>query len=691
MLNGVNDVLTPWTPARILRIMESASATTTAGRGSSDRATTGAAEDGTLALEKLLRLSNQQPDVAGRVMAAPVFAQRPLVEAAESGPKSTAATSSSPPPPPSPFYVDAHRMCTHTLQVCRPGWRDVQQDHASATAATASASPPPATSAPMATATSPNAVATELEEVAFAAEFAEPCLRGAFPDVAAVARHTLPLGCTSLLDGTLREDFETSEQRRARNANVAHRVLQSLLQEPAVSHRKPAERSEDEADPTPSPPPSSSLRLNLTRPIAPPPPPPPPPGLLWPSLPPPSAVPIEAYGPPGHKLFDNATVSHTFTKSEMADLQAYLCVKPRPFEVYSHAQVQARRQQSQQYERRSAMLSAGAGAARIVGPGSSSASAATGRHGRERHGGQHGVRAEDDGQDGWSASSGWSSSRSNSRSASPPRDRDDADATANKSVDVPQDTDATETAEKVAEAAADNSTAANPQQPQLNRTWVEDDGDLVFVNGKVMIRKRKTRAQKNQPPPLPLPTVVKGPGLRVPAQSAQRAGTAATEVKDDETPSGPSTKESDAATETTKDEAELKVESRRDEEDKEKNVPGPIEGSSGKRRRAANESDEEKDEQSASPSAGQPRKRSKLQANAKKASRKGSAPSSSAATVSTADVPRLSENAMLRFIDRLSISDVLRHALLIGVQATPANSKKDDAEEEDSDNAGSSL
>lgn len=682
MLSGVNDVLTPWTPSRILRIMEAAAASPTPGTGGGDRPAPGAVDDGAMAMESLLRLSNQQPDVAGRVMAAPLFAQRPLVEAAE-----TALKSAPSPSPPTLFYADAHRMCTHALQRCRAGWTYSEtskkgEEHgceqqglptAPLLASTTSASADTVPSA------SPFTVATELEEVAFAAELAEPCLRGSFPDIAAVVRHSVPVGYALLMGRTHRASG-LQVHDRVRNTNAVQRMFQSLLQEPPVPYRKPLEeKGRDSLAGS-----CSSLRLNLTRPA----PAVPSNTLLWSSLPSPSAVPISAYGPPGHEIFSGASVAHSFTDAEVADLHVYLHSKSLPFQVYSSSEVRARRQQVHHNQRRSTMPSVGTRTAPIVGPHCVSASSATQLSAPRPRG--HRV---DDEHDGWSASSWQSSSRSRSSSRECSDDsgvKNDAKAEKSASArDAPTlpghiDMDAEEKAQSPAEVQAAD---VPPQRPLPNRTWVEDDGDLILENGKVTIRKRRLRVVKVTPPPLPLPKMVGGPVLQNPKPTPAVPAVAVAAANRGESRAPVQTAEdNNSPTESrTEDRGVEKVESA-------DSLLPQRRGGGTKRARPLDDANKE---DTPPPTRGKPSKRAKHTGAKKPTSKKNASAAERsslppAATLNTADKPRLSESEMIAFVEQLPISDLLRRALLIGVHdfSTAANEESEEAE---GNNVGSGV
>ncbi|KPA76750.1 hypothetical protein ABB37_07577 [Leptomonas pyrrhocoris] len=677
MLDGVNDVLTPWTPSRILRIMEAASAARSMNRSGSDRALSGSTDEGAMAMESLLRLSNQQPDVAARVMAAPLFAQRPLVEATDSA--SNAALSSSSVP-----YADAHRMCTHTLELCRAGWKDAEatktkeEDEKKQVGQLPASLPPSPKPAVLPVSASPYATETELEEMAFAAEFAEPCLRGAFPDVGAVVRHSLPAGCASLLRCS--RDDGAEDRSGAKSTNAVQRVVHSLLQEPAVSHRKPS--GEDEVPISGS---SASICLNMTRPTS----AAPSHALLWSSLPLPSAVPIEAYGPPSHKVFDSTSVAHSFTEAEVNDLHGFLAVTPRPFQVYCKSELKARRRQASHYQRRNAMLSAGAGAAPIVGPQSITAGTST-LHAARQRSHAHVSRDADDEQDGWSASSGWSSSCSNSTEHNGESDGeekgDDAEGGKGPEASARRD-DATAlprltAVEEEGMPAVDQSAAPTPPLP--NRTWIEDDGELVLENGKILLRKRKLRVLRNPPPLLPLPTMVRGPVLRQPSHTAFASEAAVVSVEEEQTGAPVQKKEG-----SSKGERKMEDVSGLKEEVEEQPPATRRRGAVAKRERAlADDGDE-----SAPPTTAKSRRGAK-HANTKKSTSKRNTSadekSSSPTLLNTANAPRLSESEMLGFVERLSISDLLRKALLIGVQ-DPSASEKEESRETREDNPSSSA
>jgi hypothetical protein len=654
MQSGSNDVLTPWTSSRVLRILEAASASLASSRGGADGAYSGAVGDAAMAMDSLLRLSNQQPEVAGRVMVAPLFAQRPLVE--PTTPASMMTSSSS---PSTLCYSDAHRMCVHTLELCCPGWMDSAsaQRKAKGDKHLARAVSPSSPAAVIANAP-PCTTATELEEVVFAAEFAEPCLRGVFPDIALVARHGLPVGCAALLDCTVDGGGGVLGRRQAKKSNVAHHVLQSILQEPAVSHRKPPEN--DDASRAASP---FHLRLSLkstaTAESS--------SALLWTSLPPPSAVPLEAYGPPSHKIFDQTAVAHTFTDAEVADLHAHLRVKSRPFQVYSKDEVRARREQAGHHQRRNAMLSAGVGAAPIVGPHGTTAAQKSGKHAS---------RIADGEQDGWSASSDWSSS-SNKGS-----DAEDDSGYRKESKGAVRGNNGTTTWPRLTAAEEEPPVVTRPLP---NRTWVEDDGDIVLENGKVTIRKRKIRTPKNPPPLLPLPTMVSGPVLKPPQQAATLSDAAVAVAKKEEGRNEPPQSDGDGhptderKAESTNGETE---EGKGEEDEGEETAPSRKRGAGVKRGRAADNAGD----QSAPPNGGRSRKRA-AHTSAKKSSSKRSgsvyAKSSPPPTLDTTNVRRLSKSEMLCFVRRLSVSDVLRRALLVGVQSPPVASTDaaDDDEE----------
>lgn len=643
MLNSVNDVLTPWTPPRILRVMEAASASRSAVRGASDRSAPNTTNDAALAMESLLRLSNQQPDVAGRVMTAPLFALRPLVESTDPAAKTASSSSSSAAPP--LVYGDAHSMCTHALERCRLGPRNTQQK---ATGDASSSSRAEASSSHVAPASS--ARRCGLSEIAFAAEFAEPCLRGSFPDVAAVVRHTLPPGCAPPLRG--RVDANGVGKGRGGATDVFFEALETLLQEPAVSHRKaPVAENASAAAASAEAAPALSLRLNLAPSV----PSPPSATLLSSSLPPASAVPIEAYGPPGHLIFCKTTVAHTFSNEEVRDLGTFMMVKQRPFRVYTAAEVEARRQQASHSQRRNAMLSAGAGAAPIVGPRGTTA--ASSLRGTALRGVAGKARSGEEEQDGWSASSGWSSDADNGS--------DEKNALQVHHLVAVEEVSST--------------------RPATNRTWVDDDGDLVLENGKVSIRKRKVRVVKNAPPPLPLPTVVGGPVLRNPQAGPHSlhlsiAASEAVAVVEDVGGSF------SAQTAGAKRRAEAEAE---DVEDM-KVLPMRKGGAGAKRGGAVGEDGQRG---KVPPTAGRSARRVK-QESAKKDSngRKKDASggrSAAVSTINTANAPLLEKSEMIDFVGRLPISKLLRRALLIGVESPVTSEKGEESEELEEDSTAS--
>ncbi|KPI87793.1 hypothetical protein ABL78_3092 [Leptomonas seymouri] len=672
MLGGVNDVLTPWTSSRILRIMEAASAAHSVGRGGGDRALPGPTDDGAMAMESLLRLSNQHPDVASRVMAAPLFAQRPLVESME--PASNAAPSSSS----SLFYADAHRMCLHTLELCRAGWKHpdatkTSEEYEESVTDRPPASLPPSKPDVVPAGVSPYTMATELEEVAFAAEFVEPCLRGEFPDVRAVVHHSLPAGCTSLLRRS--QDDLAKDGKGTRVINAVQRVVQSLLQVPAVSYKQPLD-----GEGIPATGPYSSIRLNLTRPAT----AAPSHALLWPSLPQPSTVPIGAYGPPTHKAFDETAVAHTFTETEINDLHAFLYAKPRPLQVYSKAEVQARRQHASLYQCRSAMLSAGvgAGAGPFVGPRATAAGASA-LHAAPQRSQARASRGADGEHDGWSASSGWSSSNSTQRSGESEAEEEEGNSENRKSARVPdRAADATllpqRTAVKEEELPAIDESVP-PTRPLPNRTWIEDDGDLVLENGKIFVRKRKL---KKPPPPLPLPTMVRGSVLRQPKQTTPIPEAVVAAVEEEE---------ANAIVQDVK--RSLKGEHIAEEGidlREERELPATrTRGAAAKRERAQDDGSD----QGVQPSTGKPRKRAKRTGAKKSTGKKNFSEDQktpSTAVLNTTNAPLLSESEMLDFVKRLPISDSLRHALLIGVQS-PANAEKEESWDAGEDSASSNA
>ncbi|KAK7194747.1 hypothetical protein NESM_000394700 [Novymonas esmeraldas] len=542
MQRGVNDVLTPWSAPRILQIMEAASVSrTAAGSGSPP-------EDSAVDLESLLRLSNELPDIAARVMVAPLFSQRPLVELRHAGPAPRA-------PPASMTYPDAHHMCTVSLAPRQGATTPDSQRNGESTSLMAPESLVPHPSERR------SAAAAELEEVAFAAEFAEPCIRGSFPDVAAAVHH--------VLEGA---DNSTPSHSASEHGTLdaLHAALRRLLELPSVTHAAAPVQSASAPIPTCGRAPGSSLRLNLAQPL--------PsaaattasPSRVLGSIPPPSLVPIDFRGPPGHRLFDQGCVAHTFSASEREELLCTICADPPPLRVFSGAELEARRQAEDPGDRpASAPAPAGLAGLAAAAALSLESSRAPNTESRRADGGVGGGDDHGD-DDDWSPSSGWSShSGSGEPGDGAAKDggapaQDEAKTGVRVDGGAEEDGHASLAPAALGPVAATAASSSSPSvAPQLapagpTRTWVGDDGDLVLENGRVTVRKRKIRVVKNPPPPPPLPTVVSSPLgytpdrtliLRVAPVGGLHSSAAVTAVQDGAKPSdeaGPSAVQTEA-------------------------------------------------------------------------------------------------------------------------------------------------
>ena len=111
--------------------------------------------------------------------------------------------------------------------------------------------------------------------------------------------------------------------------------------------------------------------------------------------------------------------------------------------------------------------------------------------------------------------------------------------------------------------------------------------------------------------------------------------------------------------------------------------------------RSERDLDDANKEDTPPPTRGKPSKRAKHTGAKKPTSKKNASAAERsslppAATLNTADKPRLSESEMIAFVEQLPISDLLRRALLIGVHdfSTAANEESEEAE---GNNVGSGV
>ncbi|KAG5469331.1 hypothetical protein LSCM1_02546 [Leishmania martiniquensis] len=659
MLNGVSDVLTPWTALRILQIMEAASAFRNAG-GSAPHG--GGSADGGADMELLLRLANQLPDVAGRVMTAPLFAQRPLVESYNGDSASLTMeafdTSSDGASSMSITYEDARHMCMAALAARRGMWDGEPWNSSASSTHEAKLHCSPAH-------TAPQTAAAELEEVGFAAEFLEPCLRGSFPDVAAALRHVLPEVGGGLSLGSDAADAQSAIQRGT--PDMFHGALSSISRPPPIPPAAPL------ANGTPSPSaiddgaPTTSLRLHLAQKLhsaasA------TPRSLVLETIPPPSLLPIAARGPPGHPMFDGGCVAYTFSTAEREELLASLRTGPPPLHVFGKEEVAAHcRPGGQSRHQASTPLPPGAGpaaAATMHFPRSSFASTAAR--------GAPGSGITDD--DGWSASSGWSS-----RSSSRPRINVDGGKAAEEAPRDMLAVDAVNSESRpgsraVAPAVDGPTSEVALETPSRGtngntRTWVDDDADLVLENGRITIRKKKMRLAKNLLATLPMPTVVSGPLVNPSLMTAVANATSAEERYFTFSALDGADCVHKTADGTIADE-----------------VPHEKKRTAGaKRSRDAMTASAPPDSHFTTPSS-ESLKTATTASSVTEAKRSTAAAATlseagvASTPIDTKRVPRLSQEEMLEFIEGLCVSDTLRRALLVGVvtsavtEATVVNS-----------------
>ncbi|CAM40591.2 conserved hypothetical protein [Leishmania braziliensis MHOM/BR/75/M2904] len=648
MLNRVSDVLTPWTVPRILQIMEATSASRNTGGAASSG---GLSTDGAADMESLLRLASQLPDVAGRVMAAPLFAQRPLVESYNSSVSLTTATPGVPSDGvslTSITYEDARYMCTTALAVRRCAWRaESSNDDEPSTANVKACRSLPHTE--------PQIAAAELEEVGFAAEFSEPCICGSFPDAAAALRHVLPGADAGVSSESGGAPVQSASRRGA--PDLFQGTLRSILRPPSVPRAPPLVKTASSPSSIHGGASTTSHRLHLVQPS---------PSaasaklqsLVLDTTPPPSLLPIEVRGPPGHRVFDGGCVAYSFSANEKEELLDSLCAEPPPLRVFSRVEVEARcRPGGLNYDQASAPLSAAAGPA----------TATTGHVSRDglppsTDRGAPGSRVDND--DGWSTSTGWSS-----RSSSEPRrttDNDKAKEKASKSMkrfDTVNDETRPESRAVAPDMNRPTSEVAPATHPpgtaSTTRTWVNDDDDLVLENGHITIRKKKMRPVRDLSATRPLPTVVSGslvnPSLMTTVVSAASADqrhftSSATHGADYEVATGDDTAEDSAPHGKTR-------------------VAGA------KRSRDSTAASAPADNQATVRPPEPPQKmKSAGVATELKCS---TAPAATSDEVSMASLPintksvvRLSQEEVLEFIESLRVSETLRRALLVGVAAT---------------------
>ncbi|KAG5494242.1 hypothetical protein GH5_02235 [Leishmania sp. Ghana 2012 LV757] len=659
MLNGVSDVLTPWTAPRILQIMEATSAFRNASGGAphSETSTDGAAD-----MDRLLRLANQLPDVAARVMAAPLFAQRPLVElyngesasitTAASGAPSDGASSMS------IAYEDARHMCATALAARRSMWK--AEAWSDSEPATIKATPYCSLSH-----TEPQTAAAELEEVGFAAEFSEPCIRGSFPDAAAALSHVLPEVGGGLSSSSDETDAQSASQRGT--PSLLQSALSFLCRPPPVSHAAPLVNDAPSPSGIDGGASTSSLRLHLVQPS-------PsaasatPQSLVLEAIPPPSLLPIDARGPPGHRVFDGACVAYTFSADEKEELLASLCTEPPPLQVQSKENMAMHCcPEGLRYHQASAPLSAGkvtAAAATARCPHSGFPSTA------DR--GTPGSGVKDD--EGWSDSSGWSS-----RSSSQTRSNTDSDKA---KEEAPRHMERADTVNSEAREGSDAASPAvdgpslevasgthSPGTVGTTRTWVDGDDDLVLENGRITVRKKKRRPVEKFPVALSLPTVVSGP-----LGNLSLATTEVNAAPADERHCTLSAVDGADCADATADGTTVD------------DVPrGKKRIAGAKRCRGSTTGTAPSDDRTATPSS-EPFTTSTA-ARAATEAKRSIAPAATSSEVAitstpvdTQRVPRLSQEEMLVFIQGLCVSDILRRALLVGVvapavtEATPVHS-----------------
>ncbi|GET91796.1 hypothetical protein, conserved [Leishmania tarentolae] len=494
MLNGVIDVLTPWTAPRILQIMEAASASRNTG-GPSPRS--GVATDDVADLESLLRLANELPDVAGRAMTAPLFAQRPLVEWQNGGSTSliTAAPDASADGASSTSitYEDARHMCTAALAVRPSPWK-----------AEASNDSEPSMTNTKTSCLRPHielqTAAAALEEVGFAAEFSEPCIRGSFPDVAAALHYIFPK-----MDGGFTSDsaeVHGSSASKHDTPDLFQGALRCVLRPPSVSHTTPLVESATSSNAIQSGDLATPYRPHLVQ-LSPSAVSAAPQSLVLDTIPSLSLLPIETRGPPGHRVFDGSCVAYSFSADEKEELLASVCAGPPPLQVFSREEVEGRcRLGSLTHTQASAPLPSGSGAATVDFPPDG--------HPPPAYRGIPGSCVNDD--DGWSASSGWSSRNSSELRSDIHSDKEKEEASKNiQSVETDAEAKlgsrviASDVDGPISEVA---SVIHPPGTAGTTRTWVDDGDDLVLENGHITIRKKKMRLTRNPPAALPLPKVV---------------------------------------------------------------------------------------------------------------------------------------------------------------------------------------
>ncbi|KAG5495020.1 hypothetical protein JKF63_02072 [Porcisia hertigi] len=655
MLNGVSDVLTPWTAPRILHIMETASAFRKRG-GNPPRG--GVPADGAADMESLLQLANQLPDVAGRVMAAPLFAQRPLVESHNSGPLPLTTVAPGAPSDEasstSIIYEDARNMCTAALAVHRSAWRAEAPNDGEPSRNDQSFRWLHHSEAQTA--------AAELEEVRFAAEFSEPCIRGSFPDVAAALRHVLPEVDGGILSASGEVHVQGTSNRGA--PNLFQDRLSFMLSPPSVSHATLPVKSVSSPNTINGGGSTTTHRLRLIQPS---------PSaasaeqqsLVLETIPPPSLLSIEAYGPPGHAMFDRSCVAYTFSSDEREELMASLCTKPLPLQVFRNEEVEVRCGSGALIDcEASTPLSIGIGAAATapvhVAHDGLPLSASRGAQSRRING------------DGWSVSSGWSS-----RSNSEPRDNMDRDKAKEEASQDMEKADAANseaeppnravTADRDALTPELTSAVRLPSAVSTTRTWINDDDHLVLENGRITVQKKKMRPVKNMLACHPLPTVVRAPFVDPSLLTAEVStrlaeGQGFTSGITDDT--GHVNAMNDGSTVECAPDGKKRVAGAKRSRDS-TTVSAPVH--------------EETTSTSADP-------QKKITAGTKTGVKRSAASAEVSGEVarvptdiSTRPVVRLSQEEMLEFIEGLRVSDTLRRALLVGAaapavtQAAPVN------------------
>lgn len=460
MQHAVSEVLTPWAASQILRVVEgvcSPEGTTASSPKIGDNDASSCAAQ----LEGLLHLANKQPDMASRMMAAPLFSQRPLVE-----------TSDGCVPVVSSSFQEVYGMCKHVLSTPAGENSNLEEENSTL---------PPLSSSALAASGRP-------EEATFAAEWMERSLSGEIPNLADVLYHLL--SCGRRVSPPKPKHFSascgTATEHSIRSA------FRNAAQIPEMAEATGDPVTKVPVDPTPTssatsaPPPLLRLQLvplPLTTPQQ----------RKQRGFSSSKSAPLEARCPPSHPIIDGRLL-HQFSSGEQHSLFTALTKDPEPFQVYSNDELRKRLERGK-YHRRNAMLSAGEGAAPIVAP-----QGVDGRRGAKLKTQLHRSRAS-------SVSSGWSS-HSGSDAGDDAVKCEDAEPEAQIAPTQKPFEDSGEKPEPYPPGAATNGA---PLQAAPVRTWVGDDGELVLENGRVRIRKVKQRSAKKPLAELPLPKVVGGP------------------------------------------------------------------------------------------------------------------------------------------------------------------------------------